>query len=337
MGYVPDAAVVELMTRVRQRPVPAAPTATLAWINTHPGEKVWHDLPWFRGYLEGARARAAERGYALDEFWLKAKGMTPRRLDTILRARGIKGVLVPPPAEGYARLSLDWARYAGVAIESNLYRPALDRVAPDYFGNTEIALRALWHQGARRIGLWIGRYQDVHSRHAITGAFLSWQARLRGGVVRLAPMIPNFNHATSSRLFSAWYKEHRPDAVVCIDEVVKIYAQEAGLRVPEDLRLAHLNLHPGCGVTMGIAQRHFELGAVAVDMLVGNVLNGRFGVPPLLRETVIVGEWRGAEEPPPTSPCGSHRVLPHAERSGRSAPKRRGAGHGHRLRPFARG
>ena len=292
MGYAPNAAVVELMTRVRRHEAAAAPTATLGWLNAYASERAWRTTPYMRGYLAGARARAAERGYGLDELWLKADGMTARRMDGVLRARGIRGVLVPSPPERYGRIGLDWSQYAAVAIDHALFKPELDRVVVDYLGNAELALRKLWRGGCRRIGLWLGRYQDIVTRHLMTSGYLGWQARLPAKAARLAPMLVDLTHEASSRLFAAWVREQRPDGVVCIDGVVARYAQEAGLRVPGDLVLAHLNLHEGCGVQTGVVQRHEELGAVAVDLLIGNLLQGRFGEPAIRRETAIAGLWR---------------------------------------------
>lgn len=64
--------------------------STIAWINCSPAQDTYTAVPWMRGWLSGARARAEGLGYGLEEFWLHTK-MPPERLLQILTARGTAG------------------------------------------------------------------------------------------------------------------------------------------------------------------------------------------------------------------------------------------------------
>lgn len=289
LGYRPNPVVARAMRLVRGNKNEAG--ETIAWLNSFSNEDSWRTVPWLRGYCEGARERALSIGYGFDEIWLRAPGITRRRVAGILNARGIRGVLVTPPHEQHGRIHIDWSRLSVVGLDWNLLHPVVDRVCPDFFGNTWLAARNLRRSGCTRIGLWIGRYQDIVSRHLIVSAFLGWQAGRPSREIRIAPMVVNLDHAGSSRLFARWFAENRPDAVICIDGVVAAYAAEAGLVTGRDVRLAHLNLHPGCGINSGIDPRHHEIGAVAVDMLAGNLAQSRTGEPEVRREILIPGTW----------------------------------------------
>src|SRR5690606_16975881 len=95
-----------LMAHIRgTRKLPAADRLALVWPEgaRTPGAKdgFKHKI------LNGARARAAARGYRLDEFWLESVEGNASRLANILRARGIAGVVFAP-VSARARVELDW-------------------------------------------------------------------------------------------------------------------------------------------------------------------------------------------------------------------------------------
>eukprot|EP01035_Chromulina_nebulosa_P039626 gene39626-53573_t len=93
-GHVPNAKLAELMSAVRLSAQPRY-HATLGVVSLFPEEEPWRQNPIY-GHLEpmlnGARAHAALRGYQLENIWLKAPRMTPRRCAAILEARGIHGL-----------------------------------------------------------------------------------------------------------------------------------------------------------------------------------------------------------------------------------------------------
>lgn len=291
MGYVPDALVSEMMARVRGQQKPTQAKATLAWINSYPEEKAWHRIPWLKGYLKGARKRASELGYGLDEIFLHdAKLIHPKGIERILKARGIRGVLVSPTFENRGVINLAWENFCGVVLDKMIQIPALDRVSPDYWSSTLLALQKLRGLGKRKIGLWLGLFQDQITQHQITAAYRTWQENLPPSLARLEPMLPDLNPRESSKLFKHWVGKSKLDAVICIDDVVWGYLQTSGFK--NRVMLAHLNLYLECRIKCGIDQQHAELGAVAVDVLVSNLHGARVGVPSVPRETSVVGRWR---------------------------------------------
>lgn len=54
----------------------------------------------------GARERAGKMGFALEEFCTSDPGMTDQRLEQILRARGIIGVVLSPVTTAEAAVTL---------------------------------------------------------------------------------------------------------------------------------------------------------------------------------------------------------------------------------------
>ncbi len=111
---------------------PPAIGENLAFIWTHSGAR---PLPLLtHGVTTTPRARAEHLGYQLDEFFLRAPGMTSSRLRSILRARGIRGVLfAPDTAPPLPRVSFNVAGFAAVLLGSSLLNRGLARVQFDHF------------------------------------------------------------------------------------------------------------------------------------------------------------------------------------------------------------
>src|SRR5262245_12527367 len=91
--------------RARQGPEPRLPLAILNRWNV----PNWRErLHAYRVLYEGCSSRANELGYYLEEIWMQEPGMTSDRINSILRSRDIRGVIVPPLPQAYGHISLKW-------------------------------------------------------------------------------------------------------------------------------------------------------------------------------------------------------------------------------------
>ena len=78
-GHVPNARLAALLSEVRQSAT-AEYRATLGVISLFPEERPWIERPLYAHLgrvVAGARERAEEHGYKLEEFWVKQPGLTP--------------------------------------------------------------------------------------------------------------------------------------------------------------------------------------------------------------------------------------------------------------------
>ena len=91
--------------------------------------------------------------------------------------------------------------------------------------------------------------------------------------------------------FDRWLDENKPDAILCLNPVVRDWVEELGLKVPSDIGLANLNLVSDVSDWAGVNEQHEEIGAAAVDILVGALSRNELGLPPEPRRILIPGEW----------------------------------------------
>ena len=95
LGYRPDPEINRLMTYLRQSRE-ARSDIVLAFLDPWPRDPSIPDRYHLKLLHEGASQRAQELGFRIDTLWLKEKGMTQRRMSSILYTRGIRGLLIPP-------------------------------------------------------------------------------------------------------------------------------------------------------------------------------------------------------------------------------------------------
>ena len=91
-GYTPDARITDLMRHLR-KPRAVRERASFGVISFYDRLRPWEGSRHLGQVHAGMERRARELGYRLEPLWLRAPGMTPRRFDDILAARGLDGLL----------------------------------------------------------------------------------------------------------------------------------------------------------------------------------------------------------------------------------------------------
>src|SRR5271170_1577519 len=95
LGYQPDPHLARLMSGVKRRRVERQ-AQPLAYVLFWKQARDYYQHGTFRDYREGAQARASEFGYVLEDFVVNDEAFTLKRLEAVLRARLIPGMLFAP-------------------------------------------------------------------------------------------------------------------------------------------------------------------------------------------------------------------------------------------------
>ncbi len=293
LGYAKNPVVAQLMTELRKAH-PAGYRRTFALLNANLDPQAFTRHPTVPAYVEGCRRRAALHGYGLDEFWLHDPELYGDRLNRILRARGIRGVLVVglmkenrlPP-----RFSVTWQRHAVVVTGVRTREPTLAFACADHHALVLEAMERARQLGYRRPALVLEETID----RLVDGRFSSgyWFAQR---ALPEADRVPGFYAVEAARaepgLFATWWREHRPDVVLTLHTVVREWLGELGARAPGDVGLIQLERRRGCEDWAGMAQHNDLAGEAAVDMLISLLHNEEIGLPSSPRATLISADWR---------------------------------------------
>ncbi len=288
LGYRPNPRVAGLMAHIRGARVrPQAECIAFVWVHT--SRRTTAENPYLRLVFKGAQSRAERLGFALEEFWTDDPGMTDRRLQEIIFARGITGVLLSPVLTPESTLALDWdwSRFAAVVIGNVTWTPELHHVGHHHFLAMRTAMTELTKLGYTRPAAVVDAVIDERAKHAWTAAFLANHpepARAR--------QLLHVHDAQRPRGLAAWLRGSGADALI-VSAVAQLSApgvravcrkkqlQIVTLRWPADVPPA----------IAGIDQCDDLLGGQAVELLIAQLHHNERGPPGHPGMMLFPGKW----------------------------------------------
>lgn len=283
MGYRPHPLVSALIALRRSRHPPGG-HATIAYVRRPESAR-----PLPLDYLSGIRAAAEQQGYLVDAFTLGSSGLSELRLNRVLMARNIHGLIVAPLPEAHGSFTLDWESFCTVVIEYTFIAPAFDRVVHDNFGAMRRVMQECRRRDLTRVGLALTSLGHERTEHAYAAAY--WCEQKDGSYFASIPplVVPGWNES----VFSTWFRRHRPQVVVAsrgLETEFLAWCVSQRLRLGRDVDLVNVNVTPRSDVS-GIYQNPYAIGSMAARMVIEKVINNDRG-PPTVRRTVLTsGTW----------------------------------------------
>jgi LacI family transcriptional regulator len=288
LGYRPNPYVSTLMTHIRSGRKPG-PQGALALIVDVYREKEWHAHESYRVYYRGLLRRATELGFGVERFFLTDPEMAPGKIDRILHARGICGVILAPPYMGNRRLAMKWERYAVVGTGYAWEQQQFDRIAHDHDQNVVQAFQKMSALGYARIGMCIPSFY-VHGRGARwLDGYVTCQHQLPAA--RRVPLFTGSVEEKSFEAFRKWIGHSRPDALLTVYGHETAWLKKLALKVSRDIGLACV-IRPLGPAIAGILDRYDEIGAATVDLVASKIALNQYGVPPTPKLILIEGKWK---------------------------------------------
>lgn len=274
MGYTPDPVVSRLLSHLRASRTPKY-KATLALVNCSPRRQVFEEVRTYEEWRRGARARAEQMGYGLDEFWLHDHGVSAERLVKVMHSRGIEGVLAAPlfnegvlPSEFNAL----WNDFPCVVIGKMSISPPFHGARNDQFSTAMTAVLQAAELGYRRPALVLSSAVDRN---------VGWRfsAGYRAGLA----LAPSMRHAgtfdfdwSGAPRFQRWLRGRDADVLIGVHAEIRKWIADLGIPVPRRLGLIHLDKNSELTEWAGVNQNQPRVGAAAVDLLVSRVnMNGQ--------------------------------------------------------------
>ena len=281
LGYRANPLIAALMANIRRRrPVYSC---TIAMVIDGVEKAALGGHPSLERALRGAKERAVARGYLFEEFWLRSRGLTPRRLSGMLDSRGVSGVVINPSELSEQLPSLNWERLA-VAVLAHLDRrfKQFHCASAPPFRHVELAMTEIRQRGYRRIGLAMPRRYDSMMDQLYSTAFLTHS---RG---KMPPLVAE---NWSAETFRGWYRKHRPDVILVRSPEPAEWLVGMGLSVPADIGLVHLGWHPGLASWCGIDPHPESMGSAAVDLVIEQLMANEYGFPVQPKMVLVGGAW----------------------------------------------
>ena len=286
MGYRPDPYLAGLSAYKRTIREPSF-QATLAWVTNYTPKDSWRSITTFQHYYEGANRRATELGYKLESHDLAVSGMSPKRLEGILRSKNIPGVLLAPQQTHNTRLEFSLKQLSAVTFGYSLSAPRLHTVTSHHYRSMETVWDHLIKLGYKRPSLVVEYSNEKRADNIPSSCFLNIQRTLPKKQYVPALIEPNL---TPER-FLTWYRRYQPDVVISLWEMVYPWLLNGGIKVPEDVGLALLSVRERDGLFAGIWENPSLIGARAVEFLIDLIHRREHGVPEIPSYMMIEGSW----------------------------------------------
>ncbi len=289
LGYRPDP-FLSALTAYRTEKSQSNNITCLAWLITTENSN-WGDTSSnYPFYFKGAQSRAEERGYRIERFWLHEKGMTPKRMSSILFNRGIVGLLLPH-GEKPRPLNLDWDKFSPVCLGYSTSQPKLHMISPNEHQNISTIVREAFLRGYRRPALVESEPSTIRFENHWLGAFLAEQF----SNPNIEKIDPYLFREWSFPDFGKWVKAHQPDVIItrsaCVREGVKRLRRE----LSHDISLVSHCLAPGEENITGTTKNAFEMGRMAVDFVVDMLHRNERGIPSIPTRHLMDGCWNEGE------------------------------------------
>lgn len=284
LGYRPNPLVQALMTSIRgQRK--ATGYATIAYLEAKMSyEYFGHDL-----IRQGAQKRAEQRGYQLEIFKMDPNEAIPARYIRMLHARNFNGFLIA--SMGLYRIPRLRALRNYLQTQHTLsvgwVGQGIPFVVNDQFATAQLAYRNMADLGYKKIGLILDQSVDVFLSRRFSAGFRSAQNDHAAAIE-----IPLFNKAqVFKKDFVRWYEKYQPDAVICQNLYFKNHLDEMGIKIPEDLGYAYLDVHSSVNNWSGVDQQNEAVGGLAVDQVIA-LINSNVPYDPAIQTGgVVEGRW----------------------------------------------
>jgi LacI family transcriptional regulator len=292
MGYTSNPVISHLMAELRKSKTGPS-RHTLALLNAHSTRDAFRRHPTIPAYVEGCRRRAAAQGYGVDIFWLQDPELDGKRLNRILRARGIRGLIVVGTMDDNHlpdRFAQTWDRHACVVTGVRTHSPTLSFCCVDHHALVIEAVEQALRLGYRRPGLAIPRDIDQLVEGRFSSGMWIGQQELPPEQ-RLSPFYDVDRARTEPECFYAWLDREKPDVVFTLYNVIRRLVEGRGLRVPEDIGLIQLERRADEPDWAGMDQHNDLTGEAAVDMVISLLHNNEMGIPAFPRATLIEASW----------------------------------------------
>jgi LacI family transcriptional regulator len=287
MGYQKNPTVGHLMAQLRMSQAPGF-QASLALINANQDVAAFIRHPTIPVYVSGCRRRAKELGYSLDEFWLHDPQFNGERLRKILRSRGIKGIIVVGLMKENqlpkAFLPI-WDAFPTVVTGVRTQSPALSFACTDHYMLALKAFQKALDLGYRRPALVLDHVIDGLTDGRFTAGVQIAQKALSTSN-RIRPFFLVEEAREKPALFQRWFEKEKPDAILTLYNVVRHWLKDR-----PGIGLIQLEWRARSPDWSGMNQHNDVVGEAAVEMVIGMIHNGEYGVPHFPRGTLVGSTW----------------------------------------------
>jgi DNA-binding LacI/PurR family transcriptional regulator len=288
LGYIKDALTTALC-QYRWGHEKDINRGTIAWIESTEQENNDHH----KLFTEVCN-NAKELGFTVERFNAYANRMNPKRLQQILDARGILGLILAPTTEESIEFQMDWEKFSVIQMGHSKNTTLFHSATTCVFESMNNCLEQLSKLSYRRIGYVYTESDTAKYRSLDLGAY---------SVANLRASQPPLIHALSFKdqeeissfgglmKLKDWIEKNGIDAVIGSGIEIQEMILESVHEIPEELGYASLNQTTEDPKVSGMEQDNKKLAETGIHILQGLIKNNEKGIPSSPRSTSIKAIW----------------------------------------------
>jgi len=244
-----------------------------------------------KGVIDGVLKACSHSGFGCDLFDLADKKFSPKRMNQILKSRGICGLIQAPMRKSLNDIGIDLSKSILVSCNPGSLPQTYNRVCPDYYGDMDMLLHKLYSNGFRRFGLMLARNMDRLTNHLWTSRFLAFQQT--ENLDKIPPLMPEYLASFSKRSFLEWFQAHQPDILIVSHQELfdEGFFDKAGLDIPADIEAVKVNISDTSKGFSGINVMSEEVGESALKLLAQLMYHNEFGESDKPVSVLVPGIW----------------------------------------------
>ena len=291
LGYKPDPGLCSLIAHrkaIQVRPY----SGNIAMVSTYLPFEEWIKFPWAAELHQGALEESKRMGYNLDYFFALPTIKEQMKLANIIRARGIRGVLMLPNVNHQWERPPCWNEFAIVSVFGNPSFRNTDCVASHHYSDITMVLEQIRNRGYQRPGLILEQNISLTTDFDWLGSFLA-----HGHWFKASNAESVYTLRSSSMLIDnkssiyRWVRKTNIDVVIANSALYLDLVQDETLRDFSDIGYCALALEPQDAEVSGIKQPIGRIGSAAVSKLISILQNSdaRNSLNP--SATLLSGQW----------------------------------------------
>ncbi|HEU5077676.1 MAG TPA: LacI family DNA-binding transcriptional regulator [Opitutaceae bacterium] len=290
LGYRPDP-LLDAFNTHRLEVLPHKALPVIAYISDFDSRQALEKSHAHSGYWLGARAAAESLHCQIELFLLSKAQLTPERLHSILRARGITSLVLGACRSHTTRVAFDWPDYSAAKIESPHLDAPIYGIISDHRQSARLAFRKLRALGYRRIGL-ATTPGGMPRQDELSRAGYLLEQRVCAGERLPAPL--DLDETPDAGVVLRWIQTNRLDAVISDRLELREILSGKGLRVG----FAGLDVPRNDEQFAGIVIDHGRVGAQAVEQVVSLMRANQRGLPATSSCTHVPVAWQDGKSAP---------------------------------------
>ncbi|MDR0533651.1 MAG: LacI family transcriptional regulator [Verrucomicrobiales bacterium] len=292
LGYQKNPTMAHLLVELRKARSPSF-KATLALFNANKDLQAFLRHPTIPSYVAGCRRRAAQLGYALDEFWLYDPNLQGNTLNRIMTSRNIRGAVVIGEMWNNhlpEKFMCIWENFPCVVTGVRTHNPTLSFACVDHHALAMQAVEQAIRLGYKRPAIVIDQIIDQLVEGRFTAGVYIAQQQLAPSS-RTRPFLRVNQAQKDISLFKTWLRKERPDVILTLYNATRHWLESLNIQIPQDIGLIQLEWRQQKPEWAGMDQHNDLVGEAALDMVIEMIHRNERGIPSSPRATLIGGTW----------------------------------------------